>query len=157
MTTLTYSISRKAAAKKLGISTRTVDRYVKKGKLSYKKVANKVLLAEEEIDDLQDEFALLHQEPQQSELVKEATTTGLSRERLSSSKSTGSVKEFAQILSTKDKTIEEKNQLIFMLQRKLGEMETKLKSMVALPDHSAQKEKLMTNIQHLELENYTLQ
>jgi len=40
----TYNVTRESAAQVLGISTRTIDRYVKSGKLSYKKVANKVFL-----------------------------------------------------------------------------------------------------------------
>jgi len=47
--TRTYNVTREHAAKLLGVSTRTIDRYVKSGKLSYKKVANKVLLAKEEV------------------------------------------------------------------------------------------------------------
>ena len=41
----TYSITREKAAIQLWVSTRTIDRYVKGGKLSYKKVAITVLLA----------------------------------------------------------------------------------------------------------------
>ena len=44
-----YSITREKAAIELGVSTRTVDRYVKSGKLSYKKIANKVIIEKEEI------------------------------------------------------------------------------------------------------------
>jgi excisionase family DNA binding protein len=62
MSQLTYSISRESAASYLGVSTRTIDRYVKSGKLSYKKVANKVILAKEQVDELKDEFAMLHQD-----------------------------------------------------------------------------------------------
>ena len=57
-----YSVTRENAAKALWISTRTVDRYVKSGKLSYKKVANKVLLSKEEIAELQKDFGSLRQE-----------------------------------------------------------------------------------------------
>jgi excisionase family DNA binding protein len=60
--TKTYNITREVAAKMLNISTRTIDRYIKSGKLSYKKVANKVLMAREEISDLQEEFSALRQE-----------------------------------------------------------------------------------------------
>ncbi|MEY3197697.1 MAG: hypothetical protein RL023_342 [Candidatus Parcubacteria bacterium] len=44
-----------------------------------------------------------------------------------------------------------------MLQRKIGEMETQLKQMIALPDHSREKEFLVTNIQKLELEKLSLE
>ncbi len=58
----TYWITREKAAIELWVSTRTIDRYVKGGKLSYKKVANKVLLAKEEIESLKNEFSALHHE-----------------------------------------------------------------------------------------------
>ena len=44
-----YTVTRNQAASLLGVSTRTIDRYVKSGKLSYKKIANKVILNEEEL------------------------------------------------------------------------------------------------------------
>ena len=66
----TYWITREKAAIELWVSTRTIDRYVKGWKLSYKKVANKVLLAKEEIENLKNEFSALHQEVS-SELVSE--------------------------------------------------------------------------------------
>lgn len=154
MTTLTYNTSRKQAADRLDVSTRTIDRYVKSGKLSYKKVANKVILAAEEVSELEDEYQLLKQEPQSSEVTRERA---IPMEKVKSSLSTGkqesssSVKEFAAILGQKDQVIEEKNQLIFALQRKLGELETAMKQMVALPDHSQEKEALASEIKELEL------
>lgn len=57
-----YNVTREVAAKSLNISTRTIDRYIKNGKLSYKKIANKVLLAKDEVIALKQEFATLHQE-----------------------------------------------------------------------------------------------
>jgi excisionase family DNA binding protein len=57
-----YSVTREVAAKSLNVSTRTIDRYIKSGKLSYKKIANKVLLAKEEILKLKEDFTTLHQE-----------------------------------------------------------------------------------------------
>lgn len=44
-----YSVTRDMAASLLKVSTRTVDRYIKSGKLSYKKIANKVLLSKDEV------------------------------------------------------------------------------------------------------------
>ena len=57
-----YNISREAAAQYLGVSTRTIDRYVKSGKLSYKKVANKVILVKDEVDELKNDFSMLRQD-----------------------------------------------------------------------------------------------
>lgn len=160
MTTLTYNLTRQQAADLLGISTRTIDRYVKRGRLSYKKVANKVLLAQEELDDLQDDFELLNMQEQMEISTGRISDTNervLSTPKSTSSSTSFDVKEFSAILEKKDKTIEEKNQLIFVLQHKIGEMETQIKQMIALPDHSSQKEELVYNIQKLELEKQELE
>ncbi|USN55168.1 MAG: hypothetical protein H6765_00725 [Candidatus Peribacteria bacterium] len=113
-------------------------------------------MATEELNDLNEEFALLHQEPQASSVIMEKTA-GIPMQKLAvPGNSTTGVKEFADILKAKDSTIEEKNQVIFALQHKLGELETRLKQMIALPDHTQEKEKLVHNIQKLELERQEL-
>ena len=63
-----FTFTREAAAELLNISTRTVDRYIKSGKIAYKKIANKVLLSDSDIAQLQSEFGMLHQNPS-SEIV----------------------------------------------------------------------------------------
>ena len=75
-----YTITRDKASVLLGVSTRTIDRYIKSGRLSYKKVANKVLLAKEELDSLQSEFSALRQEVS-TELVNEKTHSTVSAVR----------------------------------------------------------------------------
>ncbi|MCX6823460.1 MAG: helix-turn-helix domain-containing protein, partial [candidate division SR1 bacterium] len=69
----TYNVTREVASKSLNISTRTIDRYIKSGKLSYKKIANKVILAKEEVLSLQQEFSTLRQELN-SEIVSQGET-----------------------------------------------------------------------------------
>jgi len=66
----TFTITREQAALDLGISTRTIDRYIKSGKLSYKKVANKILLSDHDISVLKQDFDILHKKSS-SELVNE--------------------------------------------------------------------------------------
>jgi excisionase family DNA binding protein len=75
----TYNVTREVAAKSLNISTRTIDRYIKSGKLSYKKIANKVLLAKEEVVLLKQEFTTLHQELN-TEIINQSNTTGLANQ-----------------------------------------------------------------------------
>lgn len=121
MTTLTYNLTRQQAADRLGISTRTIDRYVKDGKLSYKKVANKVILATEEISTLNDDFSLLHQHDVAADSTREMppmNQQGLQLHKLTPTDS-GSIREFADILQKKDVALEEKNQLIYVLQRRI--------------------------------------
>ena len=149
----TYWITRESAAKLLGISTRTIDRYIKSWKLSYKKVANKVLLAKEEIAGLQEDYGALHQEistevVKQTELTTPKTVSSVSPslEKAVEEK----IDKFMLIFNEKDKILEEKNKVIFMLQQRVGELEAKLKTMVALPDYTKEKQEALLEKQKLE-------
>ena len=161
--TLIYNTSRQEAADQLSVSTRTIDRYIKKWQLSYKKVANKVVLAQEEIDALVEEFSSLKRNdatPTRERRVERVVSSSSNSNEIVTPKqsaSTWSISEFAEILNSKDKTIEEKNQLIFMLQRKIGEVETKLTQMVALPDYTEETSQLHSTIQSLSTQKSTLE
>jgi len=154
-----YAITREKAASELWVSTRTIDRYVKWGKLSYKKIANKVLLAKEEIDALKAEFSTLHQEFK-SELISEKTDE--STHSITSSQNNIAIRadidqaieekidKFMLIFKEKDKMIEEKNKVIFMLQQRIWELETKIQTMIALPDYNREKQEAIIEKQKLE-------
>ena len=149
----TYWITRESAANLLWISTRTIDRYIKSWKLSYKKVANKVLLAKEEIADLQADYWALHQEIS-TEVVKQTEITTPKVVSSVNSSLEKAVEEkidkFMLIFNEKDKILEEKNKVIFMLQQRVGELESKLKTMVALPDYTKEKQEAILEKQKLE-------
>jgi 2-hydroxy-3-keto-5-methylthiopentenyl-1-phosphate phosphatase len=85
--------------------------------LTYKKIANKVLLAKEEIDELQQDFVALHQE-NSTEVVSQSsgvTTINPSIEKMVEEK----IDKFMLIVTEKDKQIEDKNKVIFMLQQRV--------------------------------------
>ena len=155
----TYWITREKAAIELWVSTRTIDRYVKGWKLSYKKVANKVLLAKEEIEALKNEFSALHQEVS-SELVSEvpsdSSSTSDTRAKTMAVRADidqaieEKIDKFMLIFKEKDKMIEEKNKVIFMLQQRIWELETKIQTMVALPDYNREKQEAIIEKQKLE-------
>jgi excisionase family DNA binding protein len=169
MTTLTFNVTREQAAEQLWVSTRTIDRYIKKGRLSYKKVANKVILASEEIASLAEEFSLLQQEPVSGVLAQDRVVPATNSTSLTDSPwltvvqkssipvSLSWAKEFVELLQKKDQTIEEKNQMIYILQRKIGEMETQMKQMIALPEHTQEKDELAKTLQDLQLSKATLE
>ena len=46
--------------------------------------------------------------------------------------------------------IEEKNKIIFMLQQRIGELETKIQTMIALPDYNREKQEAVIEKQKLE-------
>ncbi len=147
----TYNVTREVAAKSLNISTRTVDRYIKSGKLSYKKIANKVLLAKEEVLTLKQEFATLHQELS-SEIISQSTTTNTNLANKGDLENVidQKIEKFFLIFKEKEKILEEKNKMIFVLQQRVTELETKIKHMVALPDYNKEKQEAIIEKQKLE-------
>jgi len=147
----TYNVTREVAAKSLNISTRTIDRYIKSGKLSYKKIANKVLLAKEEVLELKQEFTTLHQELN-TEIINQNTTTStnLANKWDLESAIDQKIEKFFLIFKEKEKMLEEKNKMIFVLQQRVSELETKIQHMVALPDYNKEKQEAIIEKQKLE-------
>lgn len=144
-----YTITRNQAASLLWVSTRTIDRYVKSGKLSYKKVANKVILNEEELSILQKEFSSLRQEVS-TELIWEKTDSLSVRPVSDMSTLDQKLDKFYLIFQEKDKQIEEKNKIIFLLQQRIGELEAKIQTMIALPDYNKEKQQAIEEKKALE-------
>jgi hypothetical protein len=145
----TYSITREKAAKMLSISTRTIDRYIRSWKLSYKKVANKVLLAKEELDVLQSDFSALHQEVSTEIIWNQNLKSIVARSSIEDSIDE-KIDRFFLIFKEKDKILEEKNKLIFMLQQRVSELESKINTMIALPDYNKEKKDAMVEKEKLE-------
>lgn len=157
----TYNVSRETAAELLNVSTRTIDRYVKSGKLSYKKVANKVLLTQEEINSMQEDFQALRQESQSEIVSNNANNKSLATHHKDGSVNLANIDEkidkFFLIFNEKDKMLEEKNKLIFMLQQRIGELETKIQHMVALPEYNKEKQTAVIEKERLEQKLQQLQ
>lgn len=140
-----FRVTREQAAQELGISTRTIDRYIKGGKLAYKKIANKIFLNEKEIQAMKDDFQTLHQNST-TELVNDgdatkrvnslSIATNEKLEKIIDEK----IDKFFLVFQEKDRMLEEKNKVIFMLQQRVSELETKISTMVALPDYNEQKQ-----------------
>ncbi len=136
-----FTFTREAAAELLNVSTRTVDRYIKSGKIAYKKIANKVLLSDSDIAQLQSEFGMLHQNPSSEIVSWNATTTAsVSDHRHLEKVIDEKIDKFFLIFQEKDTMLEEKNKIIFMLQQRVGELENKIQTMIALPDHNEHKQ-----------------
>ena len=144
-----YTVSRNQAASLLWVSTRTIDRYVKSGKLSYKKIANKVILNEEELKVLQNEFTSLRQEIS-TELISDKTSSLSVKPVTDISKIDEKLDKFYLIFQEKDKQIDEKNKIIFMLQQRIGELEAKIQTMIALPDYNKEKQQAIEEKKMLE-------
>jgi len=159
-----YNLTREQAAKILWISTRTLDRRIRKWILSHEKRGNKVYLAEEEVRNYnkhKEVSNVVYQSTVSSNIPEQSTnlSTNFNQEELISEISKHMEKnmdKFLKILIEKDKQLEEKNKIIFALQHKVGELETKLKNTVALPLYQEEKEELILEKENLKIENKLL-
>lgn len=152
-------MTRQQAADFLGVSTRTIDRYVVRGAIRYKKIANKVVLSQEDLEKLQEELELI-QQPTHMPTSVEPATTSMSTELTkptANAVARSSLKEFVELLHEKDQTIEDKNNMIFALQHQIGQLESRLQQVIALPDYTQEKNQLEHSIQHLESEKTFLE
>jgi DNA-binding transcriptional MerR regulator len=155
-----YNVSKEAAAQLIGVSTRTIDRYISDGKLSAKKVWNKVMLNQAEVIKMRSEFDTFPQSNGRVDVLSPESMNNLEAGRTTLSTGVNidelaslldeKFEKFQQALEDKDNLIEDKNKVIFMLQNKVGELETRIKSMIALPDYTAEKQQLLTDKQNME-------
>ncbi len=114
-----------------------------------------MLLHADEIAELKKDFDLLHYNPSseivsEREEVRQIVSSGkdvvwwqLSTEKMSALNQMidEKIDKFFLIFQEKDRMLEEKNKIIFMLQQRVGELETKIQWMIALPDHNEEKHK----------------
>lgn len=78
-----YSIGREDAAAQLGMSTRTIDRYIRKGKIRSRKVGKLVMLHKDDVDVLlnggiQKDYEII--EPETKKEISKTTNTIASSE-----------------------------------------------------------------------------
>lgn len=166
--TSTYNITREQAAESLWISTRTLDRYIKKWKLTYKKVANRVLLSTDELSQLREDFASIKQDMHYFEVIWNWDTKSENSTSIVDYKSNTwlnnelkdlintNFQNFFHLLKEKDLELQSKNELIFNMQTKMIELENKLRNTIALPDYTKEKENITIEKEKLSLENETL-
>ena len=160
---MNYNLTREQAAEILGISTRTLDRWIRKGILSNEKRANKVYLAEEEVKNYSQhkevENVVIESNTSSSKSTKITTPKIDTNEIISKiwEHMDESLWKILDVLSEKDKKLEEKNQIIFALQNRVGELETKLKNTVALPMYQEEKKELILEKENLKVEKQLLE
>lgn len=69
---MNYTVDREEGAEELNMSTRTVDRYIRAGKIRAKKIGKKVFLHAEDVErisqgGIQEEYQILSAEPKATE------------------------------------------------------------------------------------------
>ena len=132
---MAFAIDRVEAARRLSVSTRTVDRHIKSGKIRTKRIGKKMFLHEEDIESLRitgassledDYIVVIHEaeDTTEHEIIHP-------ERRLSKEKSP----DFAHLYSDSQKIIAKKDDIIQDLSYRLGKTETELKNAIPLIEY----------------------
>lgn len=121
-----YSVSREDAAVQLQMSTRSVDRYIRRGKLRAKKVGKMVWIHTEDLEVIKNRGWQSNYD-QGGETSLPAVVDPLAALKPSS--------DMAAIFEALEGKMDEKDQLIQDLTYRLGKAEVELKNSIPLVDH----------------------
>ena len=132
---MAFAIDRVEAARRLSVSTRTVDRHIKSGKIRTKRIGKKMFLHEEDVESLRisgassledDYIVVIHEaeDTTEQEIIHP-------ERRLSKEKSP----DFAHLYSDSQKIIAKKDDIIQDLSYRLGKTETELKNAIPLIEY----------------------
>ncbi len=135
---MSFSLDRTEAAAALEISTRTLDRYVKSGKLRSKKVGKKVYVHDADLERVRHELSRGNDEspsvpefaaPETPEIVffEDGSDSGFKRRPL--------LVDYRELFENAQKSIEEKDRVIRELSFRVGQAEAELKTSVSLLEH----------------------
>lgn len=121
-----YSIDRESAAKMLEISTRTIDRYIRSGKIRTTKKWKKIFLNNQDVEIIKSWWI---QEDYEVIRPTEKENTGFTIKPLDSSKNYRSLYEDSL------KIVEKKDEIIKDLSYKLGRVEVELKNSIPILEY----------------------
>lgn len=135
-----FSLDRYAAADSLAISTRTLDRYVKAGKLRSKKVGKKVFVHDGDLDILKNELGREVDDSARQEdveFVKPKAEDGEIVFFEDAKKDTGFRRkpvlvDYQDLFEDAQKRIDEKDRVIRELSYRVGQAEAELKNSVSM-------------------------
>jgi excisionase family DNA binding protein len=131
---MTFSIDRAEAARRLSVSSRTIDRHVSAGRIATKRIGKKMFLEEDHVEELrsrpearEEPIVILSEDDSQTdgpEIVKRDRR--VSRE---------SLPDFSSLYSDAQQVIAHKDAIIQELSYKLGKAETELSSSIPLIEY----------------------
>ncbi len=145
-----YNIERKEASDLLGVSLRTIDRYIRSGKLSHKKVGYNIYLSEKELDQFrkgkvqQVDHVVVHESGfayQEEEPVSQEQT---------SSETTFEILVYKNLYESSRKELSEKQKEVEFLQYRLGKMEIELGNAMPLLEYQKSQKEAEVEIDKLE-------
>lgn len=129
---MSYTIDRLEGAKILNCSTRTIDRYIRSGKVRAKRVGKKVFLHEEDIHiiqngGVQEDYVVLDADGQLVERESRADDSSFTRRPV--------MVDYKGLFDDAQKSIERKDQLIQELSYRAGQAEAELKNSISMIEY----------------------
>lgn len=139
-----YNVDRKEASDFLQVSERTVDRYIRAGKLTFKKVGHHVYLSKDELESLKN---TLVQSVEQVSVVPENKPTEHHKAVATIDLSSGVYKEaenqvFKNLYENTKQELDKKQREVEILNYRLGKIEFEIKNTVPLLEYSKEKDTL---------------
>jgi len=124
-----YTVDREEGAVQLNMSTRTVDRYIRAGKIRSKKIGKKVFLHAEDVErisqgGIQEEYQILH-EPKAASPAEKTYTPSTRPQNQDLMKI---YQEFQGLIAAKDEALHD-------LSYRLGQAEESLKASIPVAEH----------------------
>ncbi len=131
---MAYTLDRNGAARRLGVSTRTVDRHIQAERIRTRRIGKKIFLEEDDIEAIRNNdparknedyvVVIKDDEPEISE--KPAKTTTIAKKK----NLDRAIAEFSRIYNDAQAAIEKKDEVIQDLSYKLGKIENALENTV---------------------------
>lgn len=134
----TYSVDREKAAMLLGVSTRSIDRYIKSNKIRSRKLGKKLYLHDEDIERLrsggiQEDFVIMTGDTESSytDSQDEAVVTLHSTPK----HTMRDMVNYRELYDQANEKITLKDKMIQELSYRLGQSETELKNTISLSEY----------------------
>jgi excisionase family DNA binding protein len=154
-----YTINREDAAKTLGVSTRTLDRYIKNNKLRFQASSGRnILIHEKDLEKLSKKPLQIQKKPKPMKKNPPATTAIASQaETIEIKTENTEEKIFRDLYEEVNKELRQKQEKLEAASFRVGQLEAQVKNSVPLLEHkqkeselnqqnSVLKEKLITSI-----------
>lgn len=137
---MAFNLDRADAARRLGVSTRTIDRYIQAGRIQTRRIGKKTYLEESDVENLRQEdpsrreedyIVIMNEEEEKKQQYE--TPSHISSEKwlnLYNDQGNKAIAEFSRIYTEAQAIITKKDAVIQDLAYKLGKVETELSKSV---------------------------
>lgn len=133
---MAFTLDRDTAARRLWVSTRTIDRHIQWGRIRTRRIGKKMFIEEDDIENLR-----LQDTSRREETYEVISDSGKSQKTMKNQLVTPTVidsqaiTEFTRLYDDAKRLIEKKDEVILDLSYRLGKTETELKNSISLTEY----------------------